>query len=225
MSKQTSNITKRSSGNIVKAIYIVIVIVLALLAGFFFYKYQDVNQKYTEATMSIEERNRRIVEKVSKLYDIPSFDTEQPAVYLVDDPEQLKDNQFFANAQKGDFVLTYQDADLAILYREPENRIIKSGSYRENFAGKVDVAIIANASAQKALEDTLKAKFSNINIISKSDPNTNITEGVVVDVEGTEEQASKDLATLLNFKVGKLPEGEKAPEGAKLIIIAPSAAQ
>lgn len=41
------------------------------------------------------------------------------------DPEKLRDQPFFANAQRGDKVLIYANAKKAILYNPPSNKIIE----------------------------------------------------------------------------------------------------
>jgi hypothetical protein len=198
------------------------VTVLALVfGGFFFYKYQDLNNKYQNLTMSEEDRIRQTVEKVSKLYNIPSFDQEKPTQYIVSDPEQVKSNEFFKDANKDDILLTYPKADLAILFRPSENRIINVGT-NSQFAANVEVAVIAPAATQSEIETKLKSKYSNIVVIKKSEPKTQVTKGIVVDVSGTESEAAKTVAELLGYTVGTLPAGETAPEGVKLVVIAPN---
>jgi hypothetical protein len=60
--------------------------------------------------------------KISKLMVLPANET--PTVATVSDPEALKDQAFFANAQKGDKVLIYAQAKKAILYSTTLNKII-----------------------------------------------------------------------------------------------------
>jgi hypothetical protein len=43
-----------------------------------------------------------------------------------------------------------------------------------------------------------------------------------VDITGSEAEAAKTLAGLLGYSVGLLPAGETAPEGAKLVVVAPT---
>lgn len=202
------------------------VTVLSLaLGGFFFFKYQDVNAKYKEATLSEDDRTRRTVEEVAKLYKIPSFDEEKPVVYIVSDPDQVKNNAFFKDAQKDDVLLPYPKADIAIIYRPSEKKIINVGTYSQVASSEVPVAVIAKSANQAELEQKLKAKYSNIVVSNKSEPKTQIPTGIVVDVTGSEGDAAKTLATLLGYSVGTLPAGETAPQGVKLVIIAPNPAQ
>lgn len=219
MSKQS---VVRKSLPISKIACMAVVIVSLALAGFFFYKYQDVNSKYKEVTQSDEDRTRQTVAKVSKLYNIPSFEEEQPVIYKVNEPEQVKNNPFFKDAAKDDILLPYPKADIAILYRPSENKIINVQPYKQAFASEVNVAIIAQNSKQQSIEDSLKSKFSNIVVSSKSEPKTMVSGGIIVDVTGSESEAAKTLASLLGYTVSTLPAGESAPEGAKLIIVAPT---
>ena len=43
----------------------------------------------------------------------------------VSDPEKLKDQPFFAKAQKGDKVLIYSNSQKAILYSPTEDKIVE----------------------------------------------------------------------------------------------------
>lgn len=224
MTKQTADIPKKKRAPLPIAEFTLITITIASLAfgGFFFYKYQTVNDKYKEVTMSDEDRTRQTVAKVAALYNIPSYDQEKPVIYKVSDPEQVKNNTFFKDAQKDDVLLPYPNADIAILFRPSENKIINVQPYKQAFATEVGVALIAPTAKQQSLEDSLKAKFSNIVVTNKSEAKAPVVAGVVVDVTGAEAEAAKTLAGLLGYSVGPLPNGEVAPEGVKLVIIAPT---
>ena len=64
-----------------------------------------------------------LVAKISKFLVLP--EDEQPTVATVSDPGLLKDQQFFAKAQKGDKVLIYAKAKKAILYNPLTNKIVE----------------------------------------------------------------------------------------------------
>lgn len=63
------------------------------------------------------------VELVGKLMVLPT--DEQPTVASVTDPEKLKGQDFFINAQIGDKVLIYQNNRKAILYSPKLNKILE----------------------------------------------------------------------------------------------------
>ncbi len=63
-----------------------------------------------------------LVARVGRLVVLPEGET--PTIATVSDPEALKDQAFFAKAQKGDKVLIYAQAKKAILYSVTMNKII-----------------------------------------------------------------------------------------------------
>lgn len=68
----------------------------------------------------------QLVAQVGKLITLPG--DEQPTIATITNIDQLKDQPFFKNAQNGDKVLVYQNANKAIIYRPSENRIIDVGA-------------------------------------------------------------------------------------------------
>ena len=63
-----------------------------------------------------------LVAKIGKLIVLPTG--ENPTVATVSDPTALKDQPFFASAQKGDKVLIYAQAKKAILFSVEMNKVI-----------------------------------------------------------------------------------------------------
>jgi hypothetical protein len=63
------------------------------------------------------------VAAVGKLIVLPT--DEQPTLATVVDPSKLKNQPFFAQAQKGDQVLIYTNARKAILYSPTANKIVE----------------------------------------------------------------------------------------------------
>jgi hypothetical protein len=209
-------------------IYAVIMLVAIAFGAFYFVKYQQLDDKYTELTMTEEERAKKTVSEVSALYKIPSYDEEKPTqlVVLKDEKslEQLKkDTSFLKDAQLNDILLAYQKADTVVLYRPSEKKIIASDQYSKILAGTVNIAIIAPADKTEAAEQTIKQKINNAIVTSKSNPQTTITSGLVVDVTGKESEAAKKTAELLGYTVGSLPQGETMPTGATFVVLVPNA--
>lgn len=99
-----------------------VIVVLAAIAIFFFLQYQKVK---SSPESQAKETTERVVLKVSKLYDVPSG--ESPTVALVQDQEKLKDQSFFEKVQNGDYLLIYNNAKLAMIYREKDNKLINVG--------------------------------------------------------------------------------------------------
>ncbi len=97
-----------------------VVAVVAVATAVFFYNQASVLKKNPQAVA--QEEVRALIAKVSKLVVLPT--EEVPTVATVSDPEALKDQTFFANAQKGDKVLIYTIAKKAILYSPTLNKIL-----------------------------------------------------------------------------------------------------
>jgi hypothetical protein len=66
---------------------------------------------------------QKLVNQVGALILLPTGET--PTVATVVDPEQLKNQPFFANAVKGDKLLIYTNSKKAILYDPAQNKIIE----------------------------------------------------------------------------------------------------
>lgn len=97
-----------------------IITVLALVAAGYLYYQMTQLKKSPQATVAKE--TKEVVSKVSKLVALPT--DEQPTIATVADPALLKDQAFFAKAEKGDKVLIYTNAKKAILYSVKMNKVI-----------------------------------------------------------------------------------------------------
>jgi len=201
--------------------------VIALVFGaFYFVKYKQLNDKYQELTMTEEERAKKTVAEVAKLYKIPSYDEEKPSIYALKDQKSLdemkKQNIFFKDASLNDLLLAYQKADSIVLYRPTEKKIINTDKYSTITAGTANIAIIAPADKADATEQQIKQKIKNAVVTEKITPKTSISSGIVVDVTGKEAEAAKKTADLLGYTVGSLPQGETMPTGATFVVIVPN---
>lgn len=102
------------------ALILIGVTALAVAAAAFFYVE---NMKLKEnPQIASQKETQELVAKVSKLAVLPAGET--PTVATVSDPAALKDQAFFAQAQKGDKVLIYTNSKKAILYSVTLNRIL-----------------------------------------------------------------------------------------------------
>lgn len=207
----------------VKSLLALIFVAAIAAAVYFFIKYNQINDKYHEATMSQEERNQKTVNEVSKVMALPKDET--PVIFLVQDKGKLGNStvtqQFFANAQNDDVILAYEKADLSVMYRPGEKRIIKTDNYT-NFlraANPIKIAIIAPADLQASTESMILEKVLNAEIIAKNAPKSFTATSFVADATGQNKQAAQDLANELELAVGTLPETETKPEGAQLIVV------
>lgn len=97
-----------------------IVTILAIASAGYFYS--EVKKLKQDPQLTAQEEATELVWKVSKLLLLPEGET--PTVATVADPEALKDQAFFAKAQKGDKVLIYPQAKKAVLYSVSMNKVI-----------------------------------------------------------------------------------------------------
>jgi hypothetical protein len=104
---------------------VIILGVLCVLGGgvgaYYFRQYHNL-KKDMNGTAKDEEQ--RIIDKVTGLYSTPK---ESPSIVQVQDQSKVASQAFFRDAKNGDYVLVYQRAKLAILYRESVNKIINTG--------------------------------------------------------------------------------------------------
>jgi hypothetical protein len=101
------------------------VIVLLLLgsagaAGFYYKQYDDLKKNPNKV---VQDETKALLANIGKLIVLP--EGEQPTIATVTDPEKLKEQAFFNNAQTGDKVLIYTNARKAILYSPTQNKIIE----------------------------------------------------------------------------------------------------
>lgn len=100
-----------------------IIIALAVLlvltgGGLAYYMLGGPNSK-----VAAEAELNDVIAKVGRLMVLPEGET--PTLATVADPEKLKDQKFFTNAQTGDQVLIYATSQKAILYSPKLNKIVE----------------------------------------------------------------------------------------------------
>jgi hypothetical protein len=89
------------------------------LAAYYFLQYSAVKADPQKVSAA---ETQKLVSKVGLLILLPTGET--PTVATVVDPEQLKDQAFFANAHKDDKLLIYTNSKQAFLYSPSQNKII-----------------------------------------------------------------------------------------------------
>lgn len=105
-----------------KKIYIIggaIIALLLAVAGYFFWQYMTIKNDPAAAN---KETITRVIGQVSRILQVPT--DEEPQVAKVTDPAKLKDQPFFTGVAQDDYVLVYEKAKLAILYREKDQKLI-----------------------------------------------------------------------------------------------------
>lgn len=205
-------------------VVVVGVVILALVGtSYYFYnQYKKTQVLLNNPTMAAKEEVKKITDAVSKLMVLPT--KEEPIVVTVLDKNKLKDQDFFKNSENGDKVIVYSVSKQAILYRPSINKIIQVAPLNLGDTNQpIKIALYNGASTPgmtAALEKELTGKVTNIAIASKDNAKkTNYEKTLVIDLSGKKPELAKQLATLLNAQVGKLPSGEVAPKDADLLTI------
>jgi hypothetical protein len=109
---------------------------ITLLAVLFFASAGTALYFYTQATTgstgdAMTEELDRTIAIIGRLVVLPV--DERPTLATVSDPEKLRSQPFFANAQKGDKVLIYANARKAILYNPASNKIVEIAPINTQF--------------------------------------------------------------------------------------------
>ena len=105
---------------VLPVLFFCILIATAVAAIYFYIQLDELKRNPQKNT---QDQVKAIIDKVSQLVLLP--DGEVPTVATVADPELLKDQPFFAKAQKGDRLLIYTNAKKAILYNPRSNKIVE----------------------------------------------------------------------------------------------------
>lgn len=222
--EKTTKITKtktRRGWRIAKTLVVLALIVtLATAAGYFYKKYTDLKKNPASSQEAQKQENQRIIQEVGKLYSLPK--DEDPTIFLVSDKDKLSDDykkqEFFQKAENGDYILIYEKAKLALLYRPSENKLVDARPY--TVQSTLSIALIGPETLRSSAEKSLNNAYKNqLTIVAKKDSKGTNTGVTVVDVSGKSADQAQKIADTLKGKVGNLPEGESKPEGADIVII------
>jgi len=206
-------------------VWIALGLVILVLVGtsyYFFNQYKKTQLLLNNPTMAAKEEVKKITDQLSKLMVLPT--KEEPIVVTVLDKNKLKDQDFFKNSQNGDKVIVFSVSKQAILYRPSINKIIQVAPLNLGDVNQPIKIALYNGTTTVGmtvdLEKELTGKVTNIAIAGKENAKkTDYAKTLVIDVSGKKPELAKQLATLLNAKVSKLPAGEVAPKNVDLLTI------
>lgn len=207
-----------------------VVVLAAAPSYYFFTKYQKSQMLLKNPTEAAKQEIQALVTRVGKLIELPA---QEPTVATISDKEKLKDQAFFAKAENGDKVLIYTQDRKAILYRPSTNKIIEVSvvnlgeaalaSPSAQVSSTVKVAIYNGTNTvglTAKIESQLKAKISNLEVVSKENAKKrDYTKTVVVVLTPGASLEAQQIAQLLGATVGTLPEGEARPNADIAVII------
>lgn len=229
-----------SDGGQGRALPIIIVLSSLLLvalsvAGYFYYQYRQ-----SPKVQSAEEI-KNLKEEIGGIFELPT--DEEPTLATVTDREKLAEQPFFQKAENGDKVLIYSASGRAVLYRPSVKKIIDVTSVNVTKpAPDVPVETAPTAPAEttavpaiirvalyngstaagvtNSMEATLRAAIPNVAVVTKDKAaKTDYAKTIVIDVTGSSGPAALQVASAVSGEVGSLPEGEKAPADADVLII------
>lgn len=213
-------------------IFVIILLVLAIAGGVFFYtQYQNAQNELKKLKenprASATEETKKLIDKVGELVALPKG--EDPTVATITDVKKLKEQPFFAKAANGDKVLIYTQAKRAILYRPSTNKVIDIAPVNigtGSAAAKQEPVKVAlyNGTTKAGLTNTvgsrLQSELDNIEIVERANASRDDYEGIVViDLSGRQKALADRIASLLGGQVGSLPSGENRPEADILVIL------
>lgn len=104
---------------------VVLILVGAMATSVYFYRKSKVDPQ----EVAVKDLDL-IIKLVGKHIVLPENET--PTLATVSDPEKLRDQPFFANAQKGDKVLLYSESRKAILYNPETDRVVEVAPINAN---------------------------------------------------------------------------------------------
>lgn len=224
-------------------ITVAVIIAAAIIASsYFFVQYRNAQKLLKNPTLVAAQDSKSLVSKVSNLIELPKG--EDPTIATISDINQLKAQPFYKNAQNGDKVLIFIKAKRAILYRPSINKIIEVAPINDESQQsasqsaskalsptltaspknvKITKIAIYNGTKTAGLAGSyatqITEKIANIEVVKKDNAKGDYAGILVVDLTGGNSDMSKQIASILNGKVGALPESEIKPDADILVII------
>lgn len=196
---------------ILLGINIFVLLGLSGATGYLFMQNKDLRD---QASLTTEEKNKRLVEEINKVYDLPD---ETPVVAIVTDPGEFKKQYTaFTDAQSGDYLLFFRKARLNVLYRQAEKKVVKTA----NVNVPITVEIVGSQAATDAAEKKM-ADFGNQVTIKKT-----VLDGIVsdfvFDVDADQKAETESIAKQLGYEVGAALPSTITPGTETEILIAVS---
>jgi len=197
---------------------VVIGLILALSLAGNAYLYTQYDNLKEESAKTTDQKNAELVEKIRKVYELPPDET--PVVAVVSDEEKFKQEYpVFTNARKDDYLLLYEKASQAILYRPSENKVIGTANFQVKRGASV--FMIASESQQSAIETSINTEFAEeARVSGKGTPSGTYAKTQVIDLSGQYADLSARIAEALGGEVSQsIPVSEKPADGSEIVVI------
>lgn len=215
----------------------ILVIVSLSLSGFFIYRFNAAKNDLNVGQQASEKEVQDLIKQVGKIYELPKGET--PNVATVTDPNRLRNQPFFANAQIGDKVIVFINARKGVLYRPKTNQIINvspininnqttTPSQSKNSAPTTEpIRITLYNGTQKSglanqFEQSLKQKLKDVQftVVGKSNAKkTDYKLTKVIDLKGKFAEEVVQIASAIDAENSKLPTSENSPSTETDILI------
>lgn len=196
---------------ILLGINILVLLGLSGSTGYLFMKNRELKR---DQNLSTEEKNKRLVEEINKVYDLPD---ETPVVAIVTDPNEFKKQYAaFSDAQSGDYLLFFRKARLNVLYRQSAKKVVKTA----NVNVPITVEIVGSQEAVDAAEKKM-ADFGN-QVTVKKTVLEGVTSDFVYDVDADQKAETESVAKQLGYDVGTTLPPSITPGTETEILIAVS---
>jgi hypothetical protein len=211
-------------------------VLIILAAGGLGYGY---NQKTTlddyraNPQKIIAEESKRIKDKIAERYELPSYKetvdgkevkkVEEPTIATVQDLAPLKDQEFFANAEIGDYVLVFQRAKTAMIYREKTDKVINFGPVDLNNKNVAKIKIIGTAAAIESAKQKINTAFPNSATFEATESSKPSDKTYVIDATGSSAQGVAQVVSALPGSAAGTKDqvtADISTEGFDLIILA-----
>lgn len=128
---------KKKLNSSLKVAFLLLILGLIVSITFNIMQYRKLTDYKTSPQKLINEQESKLIEKVKKLYQFPSYveniddkeitKQDTPTLAKVIDKDKLVEQAFFAKAENNDYILVFPNAKMALIYRESTNQIINSG--------------------------------------------------------------------------------------------------
>ncbi|HUC89313.1 MAG TPA: hypothetical protein VMR45_00765 [Patescibacteria group bacterium] len=122
MNEGGNNSSKRTKKKILIISCALIFLAVASTAGYFGWQLSSLKKNPNKAN---QDTVSRVTKEVGKIYELPTG--EKPTVAQIQDKSKLAGQTFFDKSKNGDYVILYQTAKLALLYRETDKKLINVG--------------------------------------------------------------------------------------------------
>jgi hypothetical protein len=209
-----------------KIVSILLILALAATSVFFYLQYKDAKSD------DLVKEHARIIEAVGSQTELPE---EDPAISQIDNINELADQEFFEDADNGDWLLMYPSTNQAFIYREDGDRIINVGPFVFESASTessttttttapasetASVVIVAENNDSNNTTARLNTDFAGRVNVTQVASETPITTTVLVVNNEAFSGLADEIAPIVDGAVGTAPAGQPAQEGDIIIYLA-----